>query len=400
MRMAIARQQSRAAQAARTHAVPVVASPARGPTGALLTLQRTIGNRATSHLVASYRADAGGDLGGLGGRSGGAGRPLDPATRAFMEARFGEELGAVRVHADPRSARSAERLGALAYTVGRDIYFAAGQYRPTTAAGRHLLAHELTHVVQQSGAGNGNAAALSPGHQPAEREADRTADAVSGGLPAQPRIRMPRSIQRQGALLAFLAEHERRGKLVQSLAATGSATIGLFQDPGTGKISGYQLTKKFTLTFAKDARADDYAIVQWIKGELYQQQDSKKVYWPANAGGGLYGKGATDPWFFTDWIIDTPDADPRFGSHYGLTVKVPTTSFSDNPGIVMHEGRGPLPAGLRYVVSARMGVYPWYRVPRTISDWQSMKPTPFQEVVWGWDVTVDPSQDSLTVDVT
>jgi Domain of unknown function (DUF4157) len=79
----------------------------------------------------------------------GAGRPLPLGVRAFFEPRFGHDLGNVRVHADDRAARSARALHAAAYTVGRDVVFAPGQYRPDAEPGRRLLAHELAHVVQQ-----------------------------------------------------------------------------------------------------------------------------------------------------------------------------------------------------------------------------------------------------------
>lgn len=78
------------------------------------------------------------------------GQPLDPATRAFMESRFRHEFSHVRVHTDERAADSARALNARAYTVGHDVAFASGQYAPQTSEGRRLLAHELTHTVQQS----------------------------------------------------------------------------------------------------------------------------------------------------------------------------------------------------------------------------------------------------------
>ncbi|CAG0930519.1 hypothetical protein TFLX_01800 [Thermoflexales bacterium] len=78
------------------------------------------------------------------------GQPLAPSTRAFMESRFGHEFSQVRVHTDRRANDSAHAVNALAYTVGRNIVFGAGQYTPETAAGDALLAHELTHVIQQS----------------------------------------------------------------------------------------------------------------------------------------------------------------------------------------------------------------------------------------------------------
>lgn len=77
------------------------------------------------------------------------GQPLDAATRAFFEPRFGHDFSRVRVHTDAKAAESARAVNALAYTVGRDVVFGTGQYMPKTVAGHSLLAHELTHVVQQ-----------------------------------------------------------------------------------------------------------------------------------------------------------------------------------------------------------------------------------------------------------
>ena len=79
----------------------------------------------------------------------GAGSPLAQGTRGAFEARLGHDLGGVRVHADDEAARLSGSLGAAAFTMGRDIFFGAGRFQPETPAGRHLLAHELVHAVQQ-----------------------------------------------------------------------------------------------------------------------------------------------------------------------------------------------------------------------------------------------------------
>jgi hypothetical protein len=79
------------------------------------------------------------------------GFPLDVSTRTFMESRFGYDFSKVVIHNDEGSARSANAVHALAYTIGNNIVFGKGQYSPNTAGGRNLLAHELTHVLQQSG---------------------------------------------------------------------------------------------------------------------------------------------------------------------------------------------------------------------------------------------------------
>jgi hypothetical protein len=81
------------------------------------------------------------------------GEPLDIATREFMEPRFGHDLGHVRVHRDEDAAASARSVNARAYTVGTHIAFGAGEYAPSGEAGKRLLAHELTHVLQQTGSG-------------------------------------------------------------------------------------------------------------------------------------------------------------------------------------------------------------------------------------------------------
>lgn len=81
------------------------------------------------------------------------GQPIDAATRSLFEPRFGRDFSQVRVHTDSRANQSARDINALAYTFQNHIVFGSGGYHPQTAAGSRLLAHELTHVVQQSQAG-------------------------------------------------------------------------------------------------------------------------------------------------------------------------------------------------------------------------------------------------------
>ncbi|WP_437755030.1 eCIS core domain-containing protein [Sorangium sp. So ce1389] len=81
----------------------------------------------------------------------GVGRPLDAPVRARMEARLGHDFGAVRVH-DGGGAAAAEHIGAKAFTYRNDIYFGRGRYQPHTSTGQRLIAHELTHTLQQAGA--------------------------------------------------------------------------------------------------------------------------------------------------------------------------------------------------------------------------------------------------------
>jgi hypothetical protein len=111
------------------------------------------------------------------------GQPLDAATRASIEPRFGHDFSRVRVHSDAKAAESAQAVNAMAYTVGNDVVFGSQHYRPQTKEGQRLLAHELAHVVQQSGAPIISGAVGSPG-DPCEREAERVAQAISAGRAA------------------------------------------------------------------------------------------------------------------------------------------------------------------------------------------------------------------------
>jgi hypothetical protein len=119
-----------------------------------------------------------------------AGRPLDTETLVSLERHFGTNLSEVRVHADAQAGESANSLDALAYTRGRDIYFAPGMYAPGTSSGQKLLAHEVAHVVQQ-GAGrapttaakSGHSAKIAPSDDALEGEAERHAQLFTSGAP-------------------------------------------------------------------------------------------------------------------------------------------------------------------------------------------------------------------------
>lgn len=81
----------------------------------------------------------------------GQGRSLPEPTQSFMESRFGQDFSQVRVHADSEAAQLNQSLNAQAFTYGRDVLFGAGKYRPDSETGQQLIAHELTHVLQQTG---------------------------------------------------------------------------------------------------------------------------------------------------------------------------------------------------------------------------------------------------------
>lgn len=118
----------------------------------------------------------------------GAAQNLDAGTRSQMESAFGEDFGDVRVHAGGPAGEAAERMGARAFTRGRDIYFNEGEYNPSTREGKELLAHELAHVAQQRGGARGaQADTVGAAGDAYETEAQEAAAAVTGG--ARHRVR-------------------------------------------------------------------------------------------------------------------------------------------------------------------------------------------------------------------
>ena len=123
------------------------------------------------------------------------GTPLDAPTRASMEARLGHDFGHVRVHTDAEAARSAKSIRAQAYTFGSHVVMGEGRFQPHTPVGVRLLAHELTHVVQQAGA-SAPARSVSDPDDPSEREAERTAD-FTGDLHVAPKDRVHRTTDEQ-----------------------------------------------------------------------------------------------------------------------------------------------------------------------------------------------------------
>jgi len=108
------------------------------------------------------------------------GQSLSKSTRDFFEPRFNSDFSQVRVHTDARARESAGAVNALAYTVGRDIVFNSGQFQPHTQSGRRLIAHELTHTLQQSSAASlsGSPLRISSENDPRELDADRTASRI------------------------------------------------------------------------------------------------------------------------------------------------------------------------------------------------------------------------------
>ena len=152
----------------------------------LTRVASAMGNRGFARTVARMRDGEGILPGGvvhpdvdaaIAAASGG-GSAVHRSTAATVGAALGDPLADVRIHTDSGAAGLARSVSARAFTVGRDIFFGAGEYRPTTPAGRELLAHELVHVVQQRGAPRGGKLTVSQPGDAAEREAEDVARGI------------------------------------------------------------------------------------------------------------------------------------------------------------------------------------------------------------------------------
>jgi Domain of unknown function (DUF4157) len=161
-----------------TQQVPGASLSGKGDAGhaGVIALQRAAGNAETAGPVDK-------DLSVVHDVLASGGATLEPAVRAEMEGRFGQDFGDVRVHTDRAAHDSAKSINAQAYTVGSDIVFQRDKYDPASAPGKHMLAHELTHVVQQrngpvDGTDAGGGFRISDPSDRFEREAVVNADRV------------------------------------------------------------------------------------------------------------------------------------------------------------------------------------------------------------------------------
>jgi len=217
------------------------AKPAEDNTAAsrIIDLQQAVGNQSVQRMISDSSSVA--SKSRKSQSSGAGGEPLPQETRETMEARFGADFSDVRIHADQTAAESAAALDASAYTSGRDIYFAPGKYAPGKTEGTRLLAHELTHVVQQSG---GSQAPMEDGLKTdAESEAVRASNrAVAGGpvnlalsaLPAGGVARSPTDWRKDVADAKTAKDADAMAKLVETaLAAIKKKVIVAKTSPGS-----------------------------------------------------------------------------------------------------------------------------------------------------------------------
>ncbi|HUH98340.1 MAG TPA: DUF4157 domain-containing protein [Anaerolineales bacterium] len=150
------------------------------------------------------------------------GRPLDAKTRALFEPRFGMDFSSVRLHTDQKAARSALAVNALAYTVGRDIVFGEGQYRPSAAHGRELLAHELTHVVQQRTSADGPPVGIGSAHGKHESEAEAVSRQIMKSEDGPSTGRAEAQISGSPVIVSRLPKYDADCQLSEVIQLTGA----------------------------------------------------------------------------------------------------------------------------------------------------------------------------------
>jgi outer membrane protein OmpA-like peptidoglycan-associated protein len=213
----------------RDKGMPRDRAPGRGSVSAP---KRQAPNQAQAAKAEPYAGDAA------------RGEPLDAAVRGPMEARFGHDFSRVRVHTDGSAADAARAAGANAFTIGSDVVFGKGEYRPHSARGQNLIAHELAHVVQQASGG------ATPD---AERRAGAAAERVTHGAKVSP-------TELGGAPVSLQAQSKPDAPTkapAPSAQATGSDT----KEAAAGKPAGGSQSSRTELDqFALDSAAltDDH----------------------------------------------------------------------------------------------------------------------------------------------
>jgi hypothetical protein len=171
----------------------------------MLGLQRAVGNSGVTAMVEEERSPVHDVVSG-------GGRPLEPEVKGEMEGRLGHDFSDVRVHDDGAAHDSAKAVNAHAYTVGSNVVFQRDKYDPGSADGKTMLAHELTHVVQQrSGPVDGSSAPggikVSDPSDRFEREASANAERVMAGPAPTPAATTAPGIQRHAEDEADVQRH-------------------------------------------------------------------------------------------------------------------------------------------------------------------------------------------------
>lgn len=185
------------------------------------------------------------------------GSPLPEDVRTFMETRFHHSFSSIRIHTGSDAEASARALNADAYTIGNRVVFGAGQYQPNTATGRRLIAHELSHTLQQARESHNGAASLVLGElgESLEQQADRAADAVMAGSRPPTLTRTPLRIQRQAKEANTTTANLVSAKIPINMLSD------LYGTPGAFKVASL---KKGTLLRVEGPHPQSAGLALWV----------------------------------------------------------------------------------------------------------------------------------------
>jgi len=187
----------------------------------LLQLQKQYGNRYVEQVLSLARTDAESNsvhptVERAIQEQRGGGQTLDLGVRRQMEGAFGADFSRVRVHTGTQANTLNHALSARAFTTGQDIFFREGAYQPGSTVGRELLAHELTHVVQQNGGQVRRKMSVSQPGDAHEVEAEQTARAVmQHELHPGPEVSRQEEKEEQPAMASRAAEVQRQPEAVK-----------------------------------------------------------------------------------------------------------------------------------------------------------------------------------------
>jgi hypothetical protein len=180
---------------------PPARADAPTPAANVTRLQRQVGNRAVQRLlvqregegVATVKPSTEARI----ERARGTGHPLDGSVQTKLGAAFGQDFSGVRVHDSPEADTLNRDLGARAFTTGQDVFFRSEEYRPQTDEGQTLIAHELTHVVQQGGGNPAERPAAQREAIPEEDEALQTKALQREVIPEEDEALQTKALQRE-----------------------------------------------------------------------------------------------------------------------------------------------------------------------------------------------------------
>ncbi len=221
------------------------------------------------------------------------GRPLDPGTRAFFEPRFGVDFGHVRIHTDTEASRSAAAINALAYTAGHNIVFRQGNYDPNADSGRRLLAHELTHVLQQQAASKTSDGSQALSRQTAAGPAAATAATAPTSDSLLNEWLAEHSADHLSSDLTWILSQWPSGGNINDLNAD-------FRDDVQGLLDFVAATPAASFSIISYARAPDQQhimhVAQYIRKSWVGYNNYKFSLWPGVvAAGGRAGLQALQP---------------------------------------------------------------------------------------------------------